>query len=577
MPPDRQNPALTESTPPQTKLHNNSSDETVVDARDKNETERQNAPGTDSKAWKSAEQVLPQNRLWIVLPSLAITIFLAALDQTAVAPALPTMARDLGGSQTGLSWIGTAYLLLSTCCSPFYGKVSNIVGRKPVLFTAILLFMLGSALCGAAQNIIWLCAARGIQGMGSGGIIQLTQIVVSDIVPLAKRGKYSGIIGLTWGLASACGPLVGGVFADKVTWRWLFFINLPTGAVAIVLLYFFLNLNPHHILSFEEFRTTFDFLGLALIVGGVVALLVGFSFAEQDWSSPQTIALLVVGVVILAAAGYQETTTQKSAIIPARLFKTRTPACILLSTMCQSFAFISLSFYFPFYLQALGADALMSGIIFMPFSLFGAVVSILSGFLITRLKRTREVMAVSFLIATLGYALFATLDERSSLGQQIAYMLVAAIGIGNLFQSPYIAIQASMPIKDMATSTSTIGLLRSLGGTIGISIGGAVYTSELTRRLTKIGYDVNEDMLTSQVAGLDKLEPPEYRLAVQHAFTRSINTIWIIAAPILFVGFLLCLPMKHYTLDRKAVVAGKEKSNQEERVTTVHDKADERV
>ncbi|KAK4049440.1 hypothetical protein OIV83_004173 [Microbotryomycetes sp. JL201] len=562
MPPDHQNPAA--GNPAQTKVHDNSSNETVVknDSVSGNDLDSAKPPRHDSdhsKDWKSATQVIPDNRLGLVLPALGLNLLLAALDQTAVAPALPTIARDLGGSSVALAWVGTAYLLLSTCCSPFYGKISNIVGRKPVLFTATFLFLLGSALCGAAQNMPWLCAARGIQGMGGGGIIQLTQIIVSDIVPLSKRGKYSGAIGLTWGLASAIGPLVGGALTDKVSWRWIFFINLPTGAIAVVLLFFFLKLNPLHIMTFEEFRTTFDFLGLALIIIGVVALLVGFSFAEQNWSSPQTIALLVVGIVILIAAAFQEIKTKRSAIIPARLFKTRTPACILVSTTCQSFAFISLSFYFPFYLQALGATALMSGIIFMPFSLLGAIVSIFSGFLITKLKRTREIMAVSFLIATLGYALFATLDERSSRGKQIAYMVVAAIGIGNLFQSPYIAIQAAMPIKDMATSTSTIGLLRSLGGTIGVSVGGAIYTSELTRRLTRIGYDVSEGMLTGQVAGLDKIEPVEYRLSVQHAFTRSISTIWVVAAPILFVGFLLCFPMKHYSLERKAVVAGKEK------------------
>ncbi|KAK4056280.1 hypothetical protein OIO90_002724 [Microbotryomycetes sp. JL221] len=510
----------------------------------------------DSKAWKSQAQVIPDNNLPIVFTGLTCTIFLAALDQTIVACALPTISRDLGGSSMAYGWVGTAYLLMSTCCSPFYGKISNIVGRKPVLFAAIGLFLLGSLLCGLAQNMIWLCAARGLQGMGGGGIIQLCQIIVSDVVPLSKRGRYSGLIGMCWALASACGGAIGGALTIHASWRWCFFINLPTGGVAAAILFFFLNLNPAQGQTFKQFVSTFDFVGLALLMGGTAILLVGFSFAERSWSSPQTITLLVVGICTLIVAAYQEITTKRSQIIPPRLFKTRTPALILISTMLHSFAFIALSFYLPVYFQVLGADALLAGVKFMPYSLGGALVSIASGFLISYIKRTREIMAVSFLIATLGYGLIASLDENSGLAKQIIYMLVASLGIGPLFQSPYISIQAAVPIGDMATSTSTIGLVRSLGGTIGLSISSSIYASELLKRLEGTGFGVGEEMLTGQVDGLNELQPLAYRHEIQHAFSRAINTCWIVCAPLLFVGFLLCLPMKHYSLDRKVVKAG---------------------
>ncbi|KAL6298222.1 major facilitator superfamily domain-containing protein [Sparassis latifolia] len=325
-----------------------------------------------------------------------------------------------------------------------------------------------------------------------------------------------------------------------------------------MLLFFFLNLNPHQGKPLRQHVREFDFVGLILIIGGVVLLLIGFNFGEQGWDQARTIAPLVLGVCLLIAAGVNEIFTNRSPIVPPRLFKTRTTTFLLVSTFIHAIAFFCGTFYLPVYFQVLGSSATMAGVRMLPYSLGSSFFSILSGQVVTRTGRWRPVLWVAWGIFTLGYGLMIMLKADANVAMQVLYPLIAASGFGNLFQTPLIGLQAAMPIKDMATSTATFGFFRMLGGTIGVTVGDTILSGILQKKVKNIAglsIDTSAAALNQYVPFIKHL-PDSQRVPLIAAYCQAISTIWVVNTPLVGFGFILVLFVRGYSLKRVIVKAG---------------------
>ncbi|KAN0140985.1 Major facilitator superfamily domain containing protein [Lactarius tabidus] len=520
-------------------------------------------------SWIGEEQhVIPYNRLGIVIPGLMACMALTAFDQAAVAIALPTIVEELGGGKN-YSWVGSAYLLASCTLSPLYGKMSDLIGRKPVLYFSISIFLLGSALCGVAKSFTWLVICRAVQGVGGGGIIQLVLITMSDIVSL--QDKYGGWIIAMWSLASVVGNLLGGVLTDHVSWRWCFWIILPIGGFAGTILFFFLNLNPYQGMSLQQHLSQFDFLGIALFMSGIVCVLIGLNSGGKDWSSAETITLLCVGCTLLILATMNEVFTTRSPIIPPRLFKTRTTGILLITGFLHFATTLAGNFYLPLYFQVLGSSATGAAIWMIPFSAGLAGVSAVAGYTVTRTGTYRGIIWGAWALMILGWGLMTTLDDHSNTAEKVLYPLITASGIGCLFQTPLTALQAAMPLKDMATSTGAFGFLRTIGGTVGISIGQVIYSSVLKRKINKIpnlsGIKTSPAALSESVRTLQHLPQPERGLII-HAYAQSISAIWVFNTPVAAVGFIVVLFIKAYSLKRNTIRGGVRAKPDEEKAAS---------
>ncbi|KAL9940979.1 hypothetical protein V8E36_000467 [Tilletia maclaganii] len=507
------------------------------------------------------EHVIPPNNMKIVLPGLLLTIFLAALDQTIVASALPSIAGSLPSKASNYAWVGSAYLLTSTALTPCYGRLSDLTGRKPLLWISIFVFLLGSLMCGLAPTMSILIFSRGVQGVGGGGILALVNILVADLVELSQRASVMGMIGVCWGIASVMGPLAGGAFADTIGWRWCFLINIPFGLFAFWILFKHLNLNPTKPRTLSDLAREFDTIGLLLIVSSLVLVLLGFEEASRrGWQTLGTMLRLGLGLLGFVAFGWWEVRTDRRPIVPPRLFQTPSTILMLFACFAQSVPFFGTTYYAPIFFQAVsGASPTLSGVQMLPFSLLSSVINVLTGFLVVRLKGYRSLMWFGFTVMLFGYVLLATLLKPSSgVLVQEGILAIAALGMGCLFQTPLIGLMAAMPQSEVGVTTATLAVTRVLSGTVGVAISGAIFTSSVRTRLRAIpeyAPPSESEGSATDLRSLTAIQPPELAGRVIEAYSDALRDIWRAYVPLLLAGLVGSFFIKAYSLKRPAARA----------------------
>jgi EmrB/QacA subfamily drug resistance transporter len=484
----------------------------------------------------------PAPRVRLIFGALMLVILLASLDQTIVATALPTIVGDLGGLEH-LSWVVTAYLLASTITGPLYGKFGDLYGRKPTLQVAIVIFLVGSMLCGIAQNMPELISFRAVQGLGAGGLITTTIAVVGDIIPPRDRGRYQGIFGAVFGVSTIVGPLLGGFFVDNLSWRWIFYVNLPVAAVAMVVIGAVFHTRA------ERVEHAVDYAGAALLAGGLSAVVLftslgGTTFA---WSSSESIVLAVLGVVLLALFLVAERRASEP-ILPLELFRNR------IFSVCAGIGFIiglalfgSVT-YLPIFLQVVkGQSPTASGLQLTPMMGGLLVTSIVSGRLISRFGRYKPFPVAGTAVMTVGMVLLSRLDIHSTGPYAALSMLVLGLGLGMVMQVLVLAVQNAVDYRHMGVATSGSLLFRQVGGSIGIALFGAIFANRLRGNLASHlppGASVPKTVSPAAVADL----PPAVHAGYVQAVSAALHPVFVVAAIVAVFSFLLTFLLREVPL-----------------------------
>ncbi|KUI55839.1 hypothetical protein VP1G_03217 [Cytospora mali] len=483
----------------------------------------------------------------LIMISLCSAVFLSALDTTIVTVAVPTISDDFN-STAGYTWIGSAYLLANAAAAPSWGKISDIWGRKPVILSAVGVFWIGSLLAGVSVNMAMLIVGRAVQGIGGGGIMTLCNICISDLFSMRKRGMYMGIISLVWAVAGGFGPVLGGVFTTKTTWRWCFYINLPISGCAMAILAFSLKLhNPRT--GVREGLAAVDWLGALMVVGATLMVLLGLEFGgvTYPWNSPTVICLIVFGVVVAGLFLVVETFVAKFPVIPLRIFKQPSNIAVLGLNACHGFVFISASYYLPLYFQGvLGASPLMSGVYILPYTFIMGACSAVVGVTIKKTGKYLPPIIAGFVMMTLGYGLFIDLDSYANWPKIILYQLILGMGVGPNFLAPLVALQTTVQPRDIASATATYGFTRQLATSMSVVIGGVIFQNGMQKQyptlLRELGPDV-ASLLTgsnaaSSVNAVTALPEPQRAIA-QMAYFKALRTMFIFYVAFAGLGIVL--------------------------------------
>jgi EmrB/QacA subfamily drug resistance transporter len=492
-----------------------------------------------------ASEDFTHRQILVIMSGLMMGMFLAALDQTIVSTALPTIVGDFHHSNL-LSWVITAYLLASTASTPIWGKAGDLYGRKRLFQLAIVVFLVASALCGLSRNIYELIAFRGLQGVGGGGLLSLAFAIIGDVIPPRERGRYQGYFGAVFGVSSVVGPLAGGFAVDHLTWRYIFYVNLPLGIVALIVTNRVLRL------PVRRRQVNIDWWGAILLVAGVSCILLAVQLGGSSyrWASWQIIGLFVLGALVLAGFTLWEARAPEP-ILPLGLFRLRIFTVSNVISFVSGVAMFGALAFLPQYLQLVhGVSATESGLLLLPLLVGLLAMSISSGIYISRTGRYRWFPLAGTIIVTIGLALLSRLAAHTSLTIVGLDILIFGLGLGLFMQVLTLVVQNAVPMKELGVATSSVTFFRSMGGAIGASALGAVLTAGITAELPRylppavLAVGGNKvGALIGSPAQLDALKRthPAIHEGIIQAYSHAIDRLFLVAVPVSVLSVIAAL------------------------------------
>ena len=490
---------------------------------------------------------ITKRELYLIIGALMMGMLLAALDSTIVSTALPTIVSDLHGGDH-LAWVVVAYLLASTVSTPMWGKLGDLYGRKKLFQAAIVIFLVGSILSGLAHSMFELVAFRAVQGLGGGGLLVGAQAIIGDIVPPRDRGRYAGFFGATFGAATVLGPLIGGLFVEYLSWRWCFYVNVPLGALALVATAMYLPSSGARV------SHKVDYLGFGLLTVGASALILYLSLGGQEfaWFSTEGIVVLATGVILTAGFAAAEFRATEPILAP-HLFHNRVFSSASAISFVVGFAMFGAMTFLPLYMQVVrGVSPTTSGLRLLPMMLGLLGASIAAGNLVSRGWKYRGFPIVGSAVMCVGLGLLGTVDASTNQYLMAVYMFILGVGIGLVMQILVTAVQNAVDFKDLGAATAGVNFFRSMGGSFGTAVFGALFSNVLAGKLStefsKLGVKPPSGIGTSiSRQELEKL-PVDVATAIIDAIAKSIQTVYIWALPVSLLALVLSLTLPEVKL-----------------------------
>ncbi|MCM3542470.1 MDR family MFS transporter [Priestia megaterium] len=497
------------------------------------------------------EQVLNnKNNKVLVMAGLMIGIIFSELDETVVNTAMPTIIRDLGGLSM-YGWVAGIYMLALSAFMPILGKLADLFSRKKVYFASMAFFIGGSIICGLSHSMIMLLIGRGIQGLGAGGLMPLAMTISSDLFPVEQRAKVQAFMGPVMFIPMLLGPLMGGFFVDQASWHWIFFVNIPVGLIAVIFLAS--GLKETH----ERKKVKIDWAGAVLLVAAIISLLITPVLVENEgygWNSPFIISLLCVGVLLIGLFIWVESKVVEP-IVPLHLFKNRNILVLSLLVFTVGCGLMGSFSSFPYFAQnVLGLTPTESGYLTLPMMVGAVATSIVSGFLLTKV-RYRELFVISFIMPVIGFYLFSKLNISTTTLQVIVFFFITGLGLGVMFGGDNLIVQESVEKEHKGIALATVPLFQSIGATVGVSMFGTLLSSTLTSKLSSLGDELPKSMADNMnnlaAGGIPNGLTPELFIKIKVLFIESFQHIYTYAFVLTIIAFVLCFFLKKEVLSSK--------------------------